>query len=260
MKSIKMVVTDLDRTLLQSDKTISPITVETMKKLKRNNIRLAIATARPDRTACDYLGIIDGDAAILLNGALVIAEGNIIARNHIPYENARTILQKLKELYPTATLSVEMDDRLYADFDLELDCEYYKIDFHDLPDGAVDKIIIGSTDLSEITRINALLPQKMYAECNSGKFIMIMNQSARKHLGVMKLSEHFNIPLGEILAFGDDHNDIGMLRECGMGVAMADACIEARQAADYITDTCDDNGVSNFLENHLFTNTDFIAG
>jgi Cof subfamily protein (haloacid dehalogenase superfamily) len=248
---IRMLVTDLDKTLLKSDKTISEITIESLRKLKNKDIRIAIATARPARTADSYLKRINGDAAILLNGALVMAEGKIIQRHSIKSDIVKALIQEIKDVYPTVTLSVEMGDILYADFDLNQEWEYKRIDFNYLPDGLVDKIILGSIDLCEIKKINTMLPEYLYAESNSGKFIMIMNKSACKHFGLLKLSEYFDIPMEEILAFGDDYNDIGMLRECGIGVAMADACNEAKEAADYITDTSDNEGVSSFIINNL---------
>lgn len=248
---IRMLVTDLDKTLLKSDKTISETTIETLSRLKAKEVKLAIATARPVRTADSYLKRINGDAAIMLNGALIMAEGEIIERHSIQSDITKSLIWEIKNAYPTVTLSVEMDDILYADFDLNQDWEYKRIDFKNLPDGAVDKIILGSIDQCEIKRINTMLPENLYAESNSGKFIMIMNKSASKHFGLLKLSEYFDIPKEEILAFGDDYNDIGMLRECGIGVAMADACNEAKEAADYITDTSDNEGVSSFILNNL---------
>lgn len=51
-----------------------------------------------------------------------------------------------------------------------------------------------------------------------------------------------------VIAFGDDHNDIEMLRECGVGVAVANAIDEAKAVADYICDTSDNDGLARWLE------------
>jgi len=50
------------------------------------------------------------------------------------------------------------------------------------------------------------------------------------------------------LAFGDDYNDIEMLRECGIGVAVDNAIYEAKVAADYACGGCDEDGVAKWLE------------
>ena len=54
-----------------------------------------------------------------------------------------------------------------------------------------------------------------------------------------------------IAAFGDDYNDVEMLRECGIGVAVANAIDEAKAAADYICGDCDDDGTARWLEEHV---------
>ncbi|MFR9190031.1 MAG: HAD hydrolase family protein [Anaerotruncus massiliensis (ex Togo et al. 2019)] len=58
---------------------------------------------------------------------------------------------------------------------------------------------------------------------------------------------HFGIPASDTMAFGDGGNDIEMLRFAGVGVAMGNAGEEVRQAADYVTDDDDHDGIQNAL-------------
>lgn len=249
--TIKMIVTDLDRTLLRKDKTISGYTKSIFEECRKKEIKLAIATARPCRTAKNYLDEIKGDAAIYLNGALVKVENNTIHSATIPFHSIGQILKGIKQAYPEATLSVEMNDSIYTDFIHDGPWEYSYIDFKDLPEYPADKVIIGSVDINRNSEINNMIPEGLYSEVNSGKFIMIMNKNATKLTGVQKLSHFFGIDMKEIAAFGDDYNDIGMLSACGIGVAMDDACNEAKEKADYITGNCDEEGVSEFIKKHL---------
>jgi hydroxymethylpyrimidine pyrophosphatase-like HAD family hydrolase len=52
---------------------------------------------------------------------------------------------------------------------------------------------------------------------------MIMKKESKKDIAVTRLAEHFGFDLSDIVAFGDDYNDIGMLKECGVGMAVANA-------------------------------------
>ena len=67
--SIKAIVFDLDRTLLRTDKTISPYTVDVLKECKKHGLRIMVATARPWRTASEYCEMIGVDAVVVSNGA-----------------------------------------------------------------------------------------------------------------------------------------------------------------------------------------------
>jgi hydroxymethylpyrimidine pyrophosphatase-like HAD family hydrolase len=71
--------------------------------------------------------------------------------------------------------------------------------------------------------------------------------NADKMNGVGALSAYFDIPAENIAAFGDDYSDIAMIRGCGMGVAVANAIEEVRNAADYICGDNDGDGVANWL-------------
>lgn len=56
-----------------------------------------------------------------------------------------------------------------------------------------------------------------------------------------------------MIAFGDGHNDITMLAYAGMGVAMENAVSELKRVADFETNSNDEEGIANFLEEHLFS-------
>ena len=69
--------------------------------------------------------------------------------------------------------------------------------------------------------------------------------------GVKDLASFFFVQAAEIVAFGDDFNDVEMLREYGIGVAVANAIDEAKAAADYTCDTNDNDGVAKWLEENV---------
>ena len=72
-------------------------------------------------------------------------------------------------------------------------------------------------------------------------------ENGGKHVGIQSLAAHYGLKPEEILVFGDGKNDVEMLRYAGIGVAMGNACPEAKAAAKYITAHVDAGGVRHAL-------------
>lgn len=69
-----------------------------------------------------------------------------------------------------------------------------------------------------------------------------------KGIGLLKLGELLGIKREEIMACGDGMNDLEMIREAGLGVAMANAVQEVKDAADFVTDSNEKDGVAKAIE------------
>ncbi|MEE1290781.1 MAG: HAD hydrolase family protein, partial [Spirochaetota bacterium] len=75
--------------------------------------------------------------------------------------------------------------------------------------------------------------------------------TATKEHSIKVLSEKLNICLNEIISFGDDFNDMGMLKLCGKGIAMQNAIPQVKEIADEITLSNNEDGVARYLEKLL---------
>ena len=132
--NIKMIVTDLDRTLLRTDKTISKLTVDILNRCHEKGIKIIFTTARPKRTVDHFCLNVPITALILHNGAVVYVGEKPFGNFGIDSSVKNHILQTLSKGYPNATLSVEIDDVLYANFDIPVDIspdwKYTKSDFN----------------------------------------------------------------------------------------------------------------------------------
>jgi len=82
-------------------------------------------------------------------------------------------------------------------------------------------------------------------------YLEVYPVAARKSYGLIWLSKHFAIPQEQVLAIGDNLNDLDMLEWAGCGVAMGNALPEVKKAADCLTDACEDDGVGRILEKLL---------
>jgi len=78
-----------------------------------------------------------------------------------------------------------------------------------------------------------------------------INKNAGKVQAIKALANHLDIELSNIIAFGDDLNDVEMLEQCGYGVDVSNAIEEVLSVADFITDSNDEDGVAKFIERNL---------
>ena len=74
---------------------------------------------------------------------------------------------------------------------------------------------------------------------------------ASKSDAIQMLKDHFHVKHEEIMAFGDNFNDIDMIRYAGLGVAMGNAADEVKQAADIVTDINDNEGERQILDKYF---------
>ncbi len=252
---IQMLVIDLDRTLLHTDKTVSQYSVDVLKRCRERGIKTVFATARPIRTVRQYTEQVTCDAVIYHNGAFTMADGRRVGPSFmVPIAEARRILKHMQAACEGKKLSVEIDDTLYANFDVSAIWNYtsaVRTDFTNLPDADADKLIIEISTAEEYEHVLALLPPGLYAEMSDGKLCLVMNRGATKLNAVKGLSTAWGIPMTDIAAFGDDLNDIGMIRHCGVGVAMQNAVPEVLDTADAVTLSNDDDGVADYIARHI---------
>ena len=242
-----MIATDLDGTLLRSDKTISEYTASVFKRCRSKGIKIVFATARPVRAVVRWLKInIESDACIYHNGAVVKIGEAFFQKTGIEYSTVRKLI-KAENQFKGIKIAVEINDELYANFDASSiwpGVEYKTTDLRCLPELPADKIIFITDDSREINKLKQLLNENLYGEISENKILMVMNKMARKRNALKALVAEFGVSLAETAAFVDDYNEIEMLRDCGTGIAVANAIDEVKAAADYIYDTNDNDSVA----------------
>ncbi len=253
MNRVRMVAVDLDGTLLRDDKTVSPRTVSAIARLRARGAAFVIATARPIRSVRGFLPDFGFDAAVYHNGAVIEENGARLEGFGIrePLAAIRSILAAV----PLARVAVEADDALLGNFDTQtiwpgVTCASTE-DFCEMEGRTADKIIVEARSREELAALARLLPEGLYAQLSENRIAMIMNRRATKLNGLRLLAARRGVPMEEIAAFGDDYNDIEMLKACGAGVAMANALPEVKQAADEVCPSNGEDGVACWLERHF---------
>ena len=108
------------------------------------------------------------------------------------------------------------------------------------------KIVFFATR-AELEEAMRLAPHCIATQWFETGFDIISNEGG-KEVAMAEVLANYGISPEESIAFGDAENDIAMLRAAGIGVAMGNATPEAKAAADYVTDDCDDDGLLHALE------------
>src|SRR5438876_758942 len=86
-------------------------------------------------------------------------------------------------------------------------------------------------------------------------FLEILPQGSSKGAALEFVAQHLGIPLSEIIAVGDNLNDLEMIRTAGLGVAMGNAPPELRAQAGYVTSTNDEGGLAEVIERFILNRT-----
>ena len=119
---------------------------------------------------------------------------------------------------------------------------------------------IDGIDFDDVERVTGwvdYLKQKLpelYIVKSTPYFCEISNPEAKKSCAVEFLSNYYGIKKEEILAIGDQNNDIELLKSGGVAVAMGNATDELKKHADFVTDTIDNNGFVKAIEKFVFQN------
>ncbi len=254
MRKLAMVVTDLDGTLLRDDKTVSAYTAMVFRRLRAQGVRLVIATARPQRSVAQLAPHIPFyDAGVFHNGAEVVERGARIGGRGI--DRPRAWVRRLLAEDARRHVAVESGEQLYANFDAG---EIWPgvvfvrtASFREIPPGPAHKIVLRADTSAQLEAYRALLTDDLYLEWSERMLAMIMHRDATKFDAVRLLASRYGIALSDVAAFGDDCNDMGMLRGCGVGVAVGNALSEVKEAADEVCDSNERDGVARWLASAL---------
>src|SRR5690554_822650 len=245
---IKMVVTDLDGSLLRTDKSISKYNTDIINRVRNLGIKIIFATARGASTE-SLIPYELFDGYVLMNGAKAYVNNRLIYDRTISADIFIPFLRELSNR--NLRVAAEIEGIHYANFNVKEKWSY--IDNFIVTDylnisGSADKLYVLIENPNQIDIITPILPKELYLNLSRDNLVMIMHREATKCNGVLEVANEFNISKSEIIAFGDDINDKEMLLNVGLGVAMSNSLDEIKMIADYICDTNDNHGVAKWLD------------
>lgn len=264
----KLIVLDLDGTLTNSQKVITPRNRETLIRVQEQGIRLVLASGRPTYgivPLANELRMNEFDGFILsYNGGEIInwETGEMIYENVLPndvvpvlYESARTHHLSILT-YDGAEIVTENSKDPYVEKEAFLN----KMAVRETNDFLTDItlpvakcLIVGDADalIPLESELSLRLQGKINVFRSEPYFLELVPQGIDKAQSLAVFLKELEISREEIIAIGDGYNDLSMIKFAGLGIAMGNAQEPVKKAADYITLSNEEDGVAEAIDRHM---------
>ena len=264
----RLIALDLDGTLTNSDKVITPHTFEVLMRAQAAGVRLVLCSGRPTYGIAALARQLkleeNGGFVLSCNGANIIdwITGDLLFRQ--PLEaRFRPQLLELADAHGLPLLTYRGDcilatrnDSPYLDEEARINQMPVEVvtDFiaeaSRLEGGAPKCLIPGDPELLvELEeKMKTIFGDALSISRSAPFFLEIMAPGVGKDHSLARLLAHLDLSREQLIAFGDGFNDLTMLRFAGMGVAMANAVEEVKAVADFVTLSNDEDGVGHAVE------------
>lgn len=280
--AIRVILLDIDGTLTNSEKKITPKTKAALLQAQQSGVVLALSSGRPERGLYKWAEELDmfrhNGLFICFNGGKVIncQTGAVLYNQPMPIEDAQAVLEHMKNF--RAVPIINRDEYMYVsdvfDHDIQrgtadkpdifnvlqyetrgngyLLCE--KRDLAAFADFPLNKILTYG-DPAYLQEHHAEMAAPFAGRLNAMFTAPFYFEFTAKGVDKAKAIESALLPLGyrreEMIAFGDAQNDSTMLQYAGIGVAMGNAVPEVKAIADEVTASNDEDGIALSLYKHL---------
>lgn len=251
---IKAIFFDIDGTLVSFKTHMVPVaTLRALELLRRHGVKLFIATGRHELLIGNAVDTGMFDGVVSLNGQCVRADGKIIHANAMPAEDARaaarvcqeqgvtTIFENVSALHVNAVTPRALEGAALINMRFPEPSDIIAA----TEEPVLQLIFFGNTEQE-----SELL--KHMPSCDATRWTHLLcdviPRGGGKHIGIQQMLNYYGIDRDECMAFGDGENDISMLQYVGTGIAMGNASLEVKAAADYVTTGIDSGGLVKALD------------
>lgn len=258
LSEIKLVASDMDGTLLNSNHEVSAFFFEIFEELKKHDIRFVAASGRPYYSIIDKLGAIKDDIIIAAeNGGIVVEKEKILLSTPIPKGDLFEIEKQIDRsnfIHPVFCTRTKAYFKKTSNAYIDTLSEYYPNHelintIRDIDEEILKIALYNKTDSKKniYPLFNQFTPN--YKVIVSGKnWVDISHQLANKGHALKLIQNLHNITADETLVFGDYDNDIEMLNQSTFSVAMENAHENIKKIASHETKSNNHYGVELILE------------
>jgi Cof subfamily protein (haloacid dehalogenase superfamily) len=258
---IKLVVTDVDGTLVQPDKSLSPGTIAAAARLQAAGVKLAVVSARPPRGMAWISEALKLQAPYAgFNGGMMIGPGgDTVEWNPCPVDQVTQALDLFAARGVDAWLFTQ-DEWLVRDGNgVYVEHEHHTVrfaarvvdDFSPYVD-QVGKLCGVSDDFDKLASVEkelqALVGDRATANRSQKYYLDLTHKNANKGYAVGALARHLGFEPSEVAVLGDMNNDIPMFRVAGFSVAMGNGSVDAKAAATTTTAANDHEGWATAID------------
>ena len=259
----RLIVTDMDDTLLNEKGLLSPATIEAIEAARAAGAELVLASGRMPCAMRPFARELNVTLPMIAyNGAEVIDPNTneSLYRLYLPVDLSLELVRFCEEI-GLHVQAYDGDDFLTPE-DNEMAREYrdsvYGVAHMRVTGQPLSECVtweqpklLAITDPGKtvelLNRIKERFDGRMVSAITRPQYIECTSPQSRKELALAELCRQLNVPAEEVIAFGDGQNDVGMIRFAGLGYAMANAREEVRAQADHIAPSNHEDGVAQFI-------------
>lgn len=248
---------DLDGTLLQSDKNISERTLNVLKKCRENGLLIGVSTSRSEKNSLQFIAELCPDIVISSGGAIVKYRNDYIYKAEFTVEETKSMIMTAREICGAdCEITIDTINEHYWNYKVDpnkIDASWGEstyTDFSDFSEKAL-KMYVEIFDSNVALKLAESLNDCDCVKFSDGEWYKFTKKTATKENAILKLCEECNILPDNIMAFGDDFVDIGMLKLCGKGVAMGNAVSDVKAIADEEIGSNDEDGIAEYLTKQM---------
>lgn len=260
----KLIAIDLDGTLLNSKKEISQRNHEALWKARGSGVRLVVSTARPLYRIVKYLdqlGLADADSVVIcFNGGQVwLGDGSrILYEHHFQVKELEELTRLGNDVgfpmfaYRSDGIVASADDAIYRERNPDAKFEV-RAGFNGV-DWSSERIfkfaLVGRPEAIRVLRgsLPEGLSERFEVSSSVPQFIDFVSRGISKSVALDRIGSVWGITPSQMVAFGDEENDIPMLRFVGLSVAMGNASESVKEVADIVAASNEDDGVARALD------------
>ena len=269
MSRIKLIMSDIDGTILDKNHQLDSYLIELMPLLKQRDIPFVLASARSPLGIAPIskeLGVTECPIACY-NGALISSGDKILSQHTINKKELLLLHDFLKKEFPTVSINVysgkdwlvnTIDE--WVEIEATITGESPKVtslaDFIKDEKTLVHKLLlIDNTDT--IQKLQKTLSSIDFPQTNfylsKDNYLEVTHNQVSKKQALLELAKYYQLSLSEIMTIGDNYNDIPMIETAGLGVAMGNAPTDVKTCANTVTDSNDQNGVSKAIKLYVLS-------
>lgn len=259
-KPIRLIAVDLDGTLLRDDKSVSAYTADIFAECARRGIATCVATARSENASARMHELVKPRALVTCGGALARLDGKVIWQKLLPTETAGEILRLAMGKKSVGRMQAETAGGHYYVSDEIVPGatgdyghrEHFDFRRTPLPEDLL-KLLVQLEDDAERAEVFAAFPGLETHRYVNTPWAFFANGEATKWNGVLAVAGALGLLPEEVAAFGDDTADEEMLQKAGLGVAMANAIPQVKQAAGAVCPSNEEDGVARWIEENILS-------
>ena len=261
---IRLLISDVDGTLVRKDKTVSDATVAAVRRLREAGVQFTLVSARPltgVQSLLERLGV-DLPVGAYNGGTIAKPDGTVLSAARLDAATARDAVAAfdldwvVTWVFADGKWHTRSTDTPHNASEVVTAAQQPTVvdDFSPLLE-RVDKIVAVSDEEPRLAELERRTQEALRGRATVARsqtyYLDVTAPDANKGHGVTELARALGVPLEQVAVVGDGQNDVYMFKVAGLSIAVGNASDEVKQAADHVTESNEDDGVAKAIDRFI---------